>query len=198
MTLQWLGDIGWQDMAEVRLDKFKNLSLGVPASAFAFMKFSWVFATFQQSRMKDHREGGWGSPSWGAHWPSCLRITEDKKWLGGSLNSGKYLLRRQTTKILGSHTLKSHVLLVFCPAMLHSAKTKAYRRAFRQEGHMLSSASLWKHSFLPNSLSSSTHWKLCSNYAKFSETIHRPHVVKIPNSKIMKSNGSTGHGRAHL
>lgn len=94
------------DKIWLKLDKFKNLSLGVPASAFAFMKFSWVFATFQQSRMKDHRESRRGSPSWGAHWPSCLMIMEDKKWSGGSLNSGKYLLRRQTTKILGSHTLK--------------------------------------------------------------------------------------------
>lgn len=118
------------DKIWLKLDKFKNLSLGVPASVFAFMKFSWVSATFQQS-------------SWGAHWPSCLMIMEDKKWSGGSLNSGKYLLRRQTTKILGSHTLKRHVLLVFGPAMLHSAKTKEYRRVFRQEGCMLSSASLW-------------------------------------------------------
>lgn len=187
------------DKIWLKLDKSKNLSLGVPASAFAFMKFSWVFATFQQSRMKDYREGRWGSPSWGAHWPSCMMITEDKKWSGGSLNSGKYLLCRQTTKILGSRTLKRHVSLVFGPARLHCAKTKAYRRAFRQEGCMLSSAPLWNHSFLPNSLlSSSTHWKLCSSYAVFSETIHRPYVVKNPKSKIMRSNGSTGHGRAHL
>lgn len=118
-------------MAEVRLDKFQNLGLGIPASAFAFMELS-CFPTLQQPRMKDHRRGGWGSPQLRcslnpAVWGSLeIKSGQEAHWTLINIASQT---NNQTLRL--PHTQKTPFVCFALPCF--TATTKADRRASTQE-----------------------------------------------------------------